>query len=273
MIHSRLLPLVTASVLVSCGAPMTDVAPTDPPPTEGGAIVFAQQQISAESGDCADDGPHCATVQVDTLETLGGGNSAVRENIDLYLAHDLISRLRSFLPEEHASRANTADALAAEFLAQHRAFVAEFPDSPARWSIEITAKARYNTASVATIDITEFAYTGGAHPNTRRRLVSFDIASGNLIGVEDLTTDTGELATMVENQLRADRGLGLEDDLEAAGFWLPEGGFALPDNLGIVADGVLFHWDSYEIAPDAMGPIDVMVPAADLTEIVSPRFW
>ena len=46
----------------------------------------------------------------------------------------------------------------------------------------------------------------------------------------------------VEAQLRSDRGLGPEDDLEAAGFWLPEGGFALPDNMGVVAEGLLFHW-------------------------------
>lgn len=273
MTHSRLLPLATAVVLTACGAPMTDVTPIDQQPPEGGAIVFALQQISAESSGCADDGPHCASVRIDTLRTAGGGTRAARENIDLYLEHDLVSRLRSFLPEEAASRANTAEALAAEFLAQHRVFVTDFPDAPARWSVEIKGGAVYNTASVTTIDITEFAYTGGAHPNTRRRLVSFDLDSGQLLGVDDLTTDATELTALAEAQLRADLGFGLDDDLETAGFWLPEGGFALPDNLGIVADGVLFHWDPYEIAPYAMGPIDVTVSTDNLAPLVNRPYW
>ena len=273
MTHSRLLPLVTAVVLAACGAPMTDVTPVNKEPSEGGAIRYALKQISAETSDCANDGPHCATVQVETLKTAGGGTQAARTNIDLYLKHDLISRLRSFLPKEAASRANTAEALAAEFLAQQRAFIIDFPDSPARWSVKITGEAIYNTTSVATIDITEFAFTGGAHPNTRRRLVSFDIQSGQLLGVDDLTGDATDLTAVVESQFRTDLGLGPDGDLEAAGFWLPEGGFALPDNLGIVADGVLFHWDAYEIAPYAVGPIDVTVPINTLAALVDRPYW
>jgi len=47
----------------------------------------------------------------------------------------------------------------------------------------------------------------------------------------------------------------------------------LPDNLGIVADGVLFHWDPYEIAPYAMGPIDVTVPTDTLSTLVDRPYW
>jgi hypothetical protein len=258
--------------IASCGAPTTGVDTVEPP-TDGAAIVFALREISAESSECAVDESRCARVQIETMRTAGGGTEAARENIDLYLEHDLVSRMRSVLPEDVGSRANTADALAAEFLAGHRVFVADFPDAMAPWSLEITVDAPYNTESIVTLDITEFSFTGGAHPNTRRRLVSFDVATGRLLGPEDLTGDLGGFTAVVEAQLRADRGLGPNDDMEAAGFWLPEGEFTLPGNMGVVAEGILFHWDAYEIAPYAMGPIDVTIPVDDLSEVATPAYW
>lgn len=272
MTRSRLSALAAVFLITACGSPTTDVGEVGGP-TEGGAVVFAPREISAESSGCADDDTRCAKVRVQTLRTSGGGTAAVRENIDVYLEHDLIGRMRSVVPEDAGNRAGTADALAAEFLAQHRVFVEEFPDATARWSFELSVDAVTNTESVVTLDITEFTFTGGAHPNTRRRLVSFDVATGRLLGAEDLTPDVDGLTDMVEAQLRADRGLGPEDDLEAAGFWLPEGGFALPDNMGVVAEGLLFHWDAYEIAPYSTGPIDVTVPVGELAAIVDLSYW
>lgn len=272
MTRSRLSTLVAVVFIAACGSPTTEIGEVGGPP-EGGAVVFAPREISAESSECAVDDQHCAKVRIQTLRTVGGGTAVLRENIDVYLEHDLVSRMRSVVPEDAGNRAGSAEALAAEFLAQHRVFVADFPEVTARWSFEVSVDAVYNTDSVATLDIVEFTFTGGAHPNTRRRLVSFDVDTGRLLGAEDLTRDVEGLAAVAEAHLRSDRGLGPDDDLEAAGFWLPEGGFTLPDNMGVVAEGIVFHWDAYEIAPYAMGPIDVTIPVADLTEVAAPAYW
>ena len=60
---------------------------------------------------------------------------------------------------------------------------------------------------------------------------------------------------------------------DCAGFWLPEEGLTLPDNLGVVEDGLVFHWDAYEIAPYSMGPIDVALPYEDLEAIIDKSYW
>lgn len=269
MSHSRLFVIAIALfVAAACGTEQTNTVLEN-----GGAIRFKIHEISAESRDCAESVAKCARVKLTTIETTGGGTEAARDNIDLYQLHDLVSRMRSLLPEEVGNPISNPEELAAAFLAEHRAFVESFPDATAEWSVEIKASAITNTPAVTTIDISEFAYTGGAHPNTRRRLVSFDVESGQLLGVDDLTTDIGALTSLAEGQLRADRGLGPDGDLEAAGFWFPEEGFTLPDNLGITTDGIVFHWDAYEIAPYSMGPIDVTVPAAELDLIVEKRYW
>jgi hypothetical protein len=269
MSHLCSLGLAFALLAVAaCGNQSTDRTPEN-----GGPIRFTIHEISASSRSCAESEAKCARVELRSLETTGGGTEAARANIDLFLGHDLVSRMRSLLPEEVGNRINDIDELTAAFLAGHRAFVENFPDATAEWSVEISASAITSTPVVATIEITEFAYTGGAHPNTRRRLVSFDVESGQLIGVDELTSDVDTLTALAERHLRADRGLGPDDDLEAAGFWFPEQGFTLPDNLGITAEGVVFHWDAYEIAPYSMGPIDVTVPVEDLAGIIDRKYW
>lgn len=268
---SRFQFLVVASALVFTTACVAD-APA-PISTDGGAIRFSTLEISAQSRSCADDESKCARITLRSLETTGGGTKIARDNIDLYLIHDRVSRMRALLPENVGNPLNNADELAAAFLAEHRTFVEDFPDATAAWSVEITASAITSTPAVATIEIREIAYTGGAHPNTRRRLVSFDVESGQLLGIDDLTTDTEALRSLVETQFRIERDLGPDDDLAAAGFWFPETGFTLPDNLGILSDGIIFHWDAYEIAPYSMGPVDVTVPVADLHGIVDRDYW
>lgn len=262
--------VVAAALVIAAGCA---AEPPETVSTDGGAIRFNVLETSAQSRSCLDGEPKCARVKLISLETAGGGTEIARDNIDLYLIHDRVSRMRALLPENVGNLLNSADQLAAAFLAEHRSFVEAFPDATAEWTVEITATAIASTPVVATIDIQEIAYTGGAHPNTRRRLVSFDVESGQLLGIEDLTTDTESLRRLVEKRFRIDRNLAPDDDLAIAGFWFPEEGFTLPDNLGIVPDGIVFHWDAYEIAPYSMGPIDVAVPVADLHGIVDRDFW
>lgn len=265
----RHIAAVTSLLLIAaCGAEQPTTAPEN-----GGALRFKTHEISAESRACAESESKCARVKLTSIATTGGGTEAARDNVDLFLLHDLVSRMRSLLPEEVGNPINSPEELAAAFLAEHRAFVVAFPDATAEWFVEITAAAITSTPAVATLDITEFAYTGGAHPNTRRRLASFDVESGRLLGAHDLTTDVDALTSLAERQFRVDRGLGPDDDLEAAGFWFPEEGFSLPDNLGIIPDGVIFHWDAYEIAPYSTGPIEVIVPAAELNPIANKNYW
>jgi hypothetical protein len=260
---------VLTIVLAACGAP--------PPPADspgaGGAVQYRGRTLSAGEGDCDGSLPTCATVRVDYIEAVAGGSALVRDNVDIFIHHSVVSRLRAYLPEEVGDEINGADGLAAAFLAQHRAFIADFPDAAARWFIEIAVSAPHNTPDVTTLDLTESAFTGGAHPNSRRQLASFDVAGGRLLGIGDLTGDVDELTAVVERAFRLERGLGPDDDLGTAGFWFPEDVFTLTENVGVVAEGLLFCWNDYEIAPHSMGTTVVLVPAADLEGIVTRRLW
>jgi len=257
----------------ACGAGPTDSPPELDELEDGGPVVFTSRAISAESAECADNTAHCARVSVDTIATSGGGTENVRDNIDLFVIHHLISRLRSFVPEEIGNRFTGADELIAAFLGEHRVFVSDFPETAAVWTIEISTEVLHNTAEVSTISVSETAYTGGAHPNSHRRLASFDVATGQLLGIDDLTIEVPELTARAVKTLRSVQGLEPDADLGAAGFWLEGEDLPLPDNIGVVAAGLLIHWDPYVIAPYSMGPIEIVIPIEELGGIIDSRYW
>jgi hypothetical protein len=270
--HTRSM-LFAVLVTAACGVGPAERTPSIAGPTDGGAVRFDVRRIAAESTECAVTEARCARVDVRWVEAVDGGNEDVRSNINLFLSHDMVSRMRRYVGDDVGAGLDDVERLAGAFLAGHRAFVAEFPEATAEWFIEITATPIFNTPKIATIDIAETAFTGGAHPNSRRRLVSFEVTTGHLVGLGDLTTDIAGLTSLVEQRLRSDLGVGTDDDLAAAGLWLPEEGLTLPENFGVISEGLLFHWDAYEIAPYSMGPIEVTVPAGDLTAILDRDFW
>ena len=271
--HLVLFTVAVSAVLTSCAGPEAPEPPGAPATADEAAVRFETREISASSEGCDTPGEACARFSVVMADTVGGGSQEVRENLDIYSRHWVVSRLREHLPEGAGEQTGAIEDLAAAFLAHHRGFVADFPDAPADWFIEVEVEPLFSSSEVATLDLSISAFTGGAHPNAQRQLVSFAVPTGQLLGADDLTTDTEALTAAVERRFREQRGLGPDDDLEAAGFWLPDGRFSLPDNLGLTADGLLVHWNAYEIAPYAMGPTTVEVPSGDLEELVDRDWW
>jgi hypothetical protein len=274
MKHRIAVLAAAASVVVGCGSPSQPLGPSRrAEPSSIVPVSFTTHDVTAESPECATDPGSCARVSVRFPRTVGGGTTDVRDNLDIYLLHDIVSRLRGFLPDEIGDPITTIDGLAAALLAEHRAFTEEFPEATASWFVEIDASVPFATSTVTTLDVVETSFTGGAHPNSRRRLVSFDTVTGHLLAIGDLSPDVESVAAAVERALRAEFELGPDDDLGEAGFWFPEDAFVLTDNVGVVADGLLFHWNAYEIAPYSMGPIEVLLPIDQLKGLTTRDDW
>ena len=132
MHHARHLTIGAALLIAACGPPSAGIHPTDVVPTDGGAIRFNLHEISAESRDCSEPAGKCARVKVTYPATAGGGTAAVRDNIDLFIDHDFVNRMRGFVPEDVGNGIGDVEGLAAAFLAQWRAFGSPKKASPYR---------------------------------------------------------------------------------------------------------------------------------------------
>ncbi|MCX6215502.1 RsiV family protein [Spirosoma sp.] len=136
------------------------------------------------------------------------------------------------------------------------------------WEVKTAADTLHVGEKALTAKFETFAYTGGAHPNTNMSLYNFDRETGRLLTLSDMVSDTTALLALVEKAFRKQQALSPQNNLEEQGYFLRDGHFFLPANVGMSSAGMLFYYNPYEIAAYAVGPIQVTVPYEQLKGIL-----
>ena len=138
---------------------------------------------------------------------------------------------------------------------------AAYPNSASTmhsWS-HTTAKALYNADGLLTVEV---AWVGnGGHQNWYdTRVATWDVTSGRRVDAKGLvaTERQAQLACTAARLLREDRA-----DL----YWDPDElrrAFLETENVAVVADGLLYSFDPFEIAGRPQGVIRHIVPWAEV---------
>jgi hypothetical protein len=77
------------------------------------------------------------------------------------------------------------------------------------------------------------------------------------------------LIEAIEDALRNLRELKSYESLMEGGFF--ENSISLSENFFLAAGGLGFHWDPYEIAPYAVGPIEVILPYEKIKDSLTEK--
>jgi hypothetical protein len=121
------------------------------------------------------------------------------------------------------------------------------------------------------------SYLGGAHPNSSTGSFVIDPAAVKRLTLDDIFGSREELRSLLEAELRRKNQLPEGAPLSEAGFFtdrieLPENFFLAekaPENLSgrQAGDSPFMHflWNTYEIAPYAMGAVEVALPLKELS--------
>ncbi len=120
-----------------------------------------------------------------------------------------------------------------------------------------------------TYSILSTQYMGGAHPMTYTASFTYSIDKGCVLTYDNMFTQGSEAAlTKAVRETIADQFEITPDKLTDAGFFSND---IQPSRLVSVQDGaIVFHYNPYEIAPYAMGPINVAIPAYQLRDSLTP---
>lgn len=111
-------------------------------------------------------------------------------------------------------------------------------------------------------------YTGGAHPNAWSRWMNFEKNTGKLLTLKDVFMAGSEkpLSEMLQKELIAEMAERMEDekiksleDLHEAGILLTTNIY-VPENFLLKKEEVSFLYNKYDIAPYAVGTIDLSLP-------------
>jgi hypothetical protein len=116
-----------------------------------------------------------------------------------------------------------------------------------------------------------YYYTGGAHGNGEEKFFVLDRADGRLLSLDDIAAGNASpaLTRLVNEALRQRFNLAPSASLTEAGFFEAEA--PVPEGFYLRPGALVFHWKSYEIAPYAMGPVEVEIPREKLAGLLTPR--
>jgi len=105
-----------------------------------------------------------------------------------------------------------------------------------------------------------YIYEGGAHGLTTKRYYVIDIDSRRLLKIDDLFHNfQGEaIRNVIYQKLREYSKLSQNQPLSQGIFFSDEP--ELTFNFFVTQEGLGLHWDPYEIAPYAVGSVEIIVP-------------
>ena len=224
-------------------------------------LAFEHTVYERSDGECTGDTTPCITIRMRYPTAIAGTDTA-RKAINDTIARYLFSTLKGHIADS-AEHSGTMDSLVSTLFGDYREFVQEARElrgfiTP--WEITVDGKVIYQRASVVTVEIATYSYTGGAHPNYWTAYRNFDPRTGQRLSLQDVTTDMARIRALAEDEFRRSQNLGAREGLGQAGYWFADNIFTLPDNFAFTDKGLLFTYNPYEIASYAQGPIELLLP-------------
>ncbi len=119
--------------------------------------------------------------------------------------------------------------------------------------------------NILQIDTISYSYTGGAHGNSVKTMQLYDISSGDKIpsGIEDVFNITDDnkakFLSFLSEYLEPKKDQLFNESLPLT---------VMPNSFFLSSNGVIFIWNTYEIAPYSSGMIEIAVEFDKLKEWV-----
>jgi hypothetical protein len=224
-------------------------------------VSFQTKTLRLESqGGCKSDTLQCAYFEVTYPEFSGldpGVQKVVEKKIDAAVSMGN--------PE---SQGRTMKEIGEIFIKDFEDFKTEIPDAFGGWHYTAKANVEVLVDSLLSLSVNDEYYTGGAHGGSGVYFININPKTGQEFTLENLLKPNyNEALTSIGNKIfRETRQLADTASLSDHYFEFPENKFELNKNYGFKKEGIVFFYNSYEIAPYAAGPTEVLIPYSELEE-------
>lgn len=188
-----------------------------------------------------------AKVQIDLVLALS--ENAVSDSINTTLYNFIESVV--YLGEEKPDF-SSYEAMTSSFVASYEELKKEYPDEVG-WEANIKTKITFQTEKLLNIKVEYYMFTGGAHGYFGVKSLLFDLETGKSLTPHDLFSDNEKLKLFAEQKFRKDFQIGENQPINATGFMFEDDVFYLPENVFFTEEGLLFHYNVYEISSYADG--------------------
>ncbi|TVQ91208.1 MAG: DUF3298/DUF4163 domain-containing protein [Chromatiaceae bacterium] len=177
--------------------------------------------------------------------------------------------------EANAAIAAHIDDILGGFRRDYREFVTSEGDHEgAPWQLQIQYDPVYTSERFWSVGLSFYHYSGGAHGGTAHVPLVFSKATGERVPPAQLFRADADWVTALAEACFSDltgRVAFSEDDA-----WLREGTAPVADNYRVLlplAEGLQVTFEQYQIGPFAIGFHQVLIPYAQLAEILNPELF
>ena len=254
-LFSALTFAMAAMLIMGCEGKRADEPATS-------TISYELTRFRVESKDgCEADTARCAYYEV---------SYPVFTGIDTAVANVLMRRIASNVNMGNPEAARkTMQEIGGQFVDDYDQFKKEMPDDAMGWSYEARIDVEVLTDTLLTLSVTENYFTGGAHGGYGKYFININPGTG-----EDVTLDrffkpgyNDALRRIADQAFRELYELADTASLQDNMFEFPDDRFELNRNYGFTKHGLVFYYNSYEIAPYAAGPSEVIIPYESLQRL------
>ncbi len=156
------------------------------------------------------------------------------------------------------------------FIKDFEDFNGDIPEAFGGWHYTAKISPEVLTDSLISLSINDEYYTGGAHGGSGVYFINLNPKTGKEFILDNLLKPGYQAPlTDIGNKIfRQVREVADTASLNENSFEFPEDRFELNKNYGFKKEGIVFFYNSYEIAPYAAGPTEVLIPYEDLKDLI-----
>lgn len=233
--------------------------------TAGQGLTFEMHRFLRESAGCEEDENRCARIRAE-YPVAESGPEKVRAFINDTIFHYVVESLSVYAVSEEDILSDL-DSIAGRFIDSYQQFAADTEGYSTPWEVETIGEVLFQSSKITSVALRNYSYTGGAHPNSYIYLLNFDRKRREMLQLDDLIEKPDQLKELVEKKFRQYHQVEQEADLNEAGFFWDQSLF-LPANFAIEEKGLYLYYNSYEAAPYAVGPTEILISWDELEPIL-----
>lgn len=221
------------------------------------ALAFSPRELQNTA--CKD----CPEVKIILPEALG--KSKIANSINTALREEIIAML---IFDDSTSATSLKEAIAS-FENGYSQMKALYPDESIGWKAEINAEVSFEDSERISILMAAYTFTGGAHGYGATRILNFDKKKGDELERWELFHNEGNFEHFAESKFRLQEKIPSELGINGTGFMFEEDRFYLPENIGFTREGLLLHYNQYEVASYADGPVELTIPFPEVNKYLT----
>ena len=134
--------------------------------------------------------------------------------------------------------------------------------------IKIEGDNFYQNRDLISISYKWYIYEGGAHGNYGEICYNYEKATGKKINYKALIKNEDEFLKLALKTFKEQHSNGASEPISDI-FNFENNKFHLTNNFSFTKDGIIFYYNPYEIAPYALGLIELFLPYDQLNGLIN----